>query len=75
MVAAALMREPVAPGLVAGLIAWCRACVERRRQRRLLATLSDRALRDIALDEHALRDIGIARARAWLDCEKTRRWP
>ena len=32
------------------LINWYKACVERRRQRRFLATLGERALRDIGLN-------------------------
>jgi uncharacterized protein YjiS (DUF1127 family) len=42
------------------VIAWCKACAERRRQRHFLAML----------DDHALRDIGLGRVQANIESEK-----
>ena len=42
------------------LINWYKACVERRRQRRFLATLG----------EHALRDLGLSRGQVQFEPEK-----
>jgi uncharacterized protein YjiS (DUF1127 family) len=38
-----------AAGALLRFAAWCWSCAERRRQRHFLATLDDRALRDIGL--------------------------
>jgi uncharacterized protein YjiS (DUF1127 family) len=54
------------------LFAWFRAWLERRRQRRTLAALDERALRDIGLNRYDI-GCGPARVRAMLIAEM--RWP